>query len=320
MGLWSRIRNTFRDRHSAEIEEELQFHLDMDAAGGHDHRQTRLRLGNRTRIHEETRAVGIVEWLESTIQDARYGLRQLRRTPALALAVVLSLGVGLGANTAIFSLIDAAILRPLPVMDPDSLVIVEWTNDGFPPAVDNINGAYTAIAGGRHQGSSVAASLHRRLAQEQTGFQALIGIADPGSVAIAVEASPAEQVSLQYVSGNFFQGVGSLPVVGRPFRDDQDRVGQEPVVIVSYRFWMSRLAGDRNALDRSVRINNVPARIVGVAPPGFFGLMAGQWTDIYAPLATRVAFQPRLIAGVPQGEDDRDLVGPSDGPAEARSP
>ena len=123
MGMWSRLRKTFRgDRHSAEIEEELQFHLDMDAADGHDHRQTRLRLGNVTRIQEETRAMGIVEWLDSTLHDARYGLRQLRRTPALTLAVVLSLAVGLGANTAIFSLVDAAILKPLPVTDPDSLV------------------------------------------------------------------------------------------------------------------------------------------------------------------------------------------------------
>ena len=79
MGMWSRITRTFRgDRHSAEIEEELQFHLDMDAADGHDHRQARVRLGNVRRIQEETRAVGIIEWLDSTLQDARYGFRQLR--------------------------------------------------------------------------------------------------------------------------------------------------------------------------------------------------------------------------------------------------
>ena len=109
MGMWSRLTKTFGgDRHSAEIDEELRFHLDMDAADGHDHRQTRLRLGNVTRIREETRAMGIVEWLDSTLADARYGVRQLRRTPALTLAVVLSLAIGLGANTAIFSLVDAA--------------------------------------------------------------------------------------------------------------------------------------------------------------------------------------------------------------------
>jgi len=137
MSLWSRLRNTVRgDRHRAEIEEELQFHLEMDSAGGHDRRQSRLRLGNPTRIAEDTRAAGIVEWLDSAWQDARFGLRQLRRTPALTLAVVLSLAVGLGANTAIFTLVDAAILRPLPVDRPEALVLLEWTNEGFPPDVE----------------------------------------------------------------------------------------------------------------------------------------------------------------------------------------
>ena len=151
------------------------------------------------------------------------------------------------------------------------------------------------------------ANLYRRLAREQTVFEALIGIAAyPDAVAIAVDASPAEQVSLQYVSSNFFQGLGVLPVIGRPFRDEEDRVGQEPVVIVSHRFWMSRLGGGSAALDRSVRINNVPARIVGVAPPGFFGLRAGQWPDIYAPLAMKVAFQPSQSDGAPRGENDRN--------------
>ena len=79
--------------------------------------------------------MGIVEWLDSAIQDARYGLRQLRKAPALVTAVVLSLAIGVGANTAIFSLVDAAILRPLPVKDPDSLRIIEWINDGFPAGV-----------------------------------------------------------------------------------------------------------------------------------------------------------------------------------------
>ena len=101
MGMWSRIRKTFRgDRHTAEIQEELQFHLQMDAAQGHDAREARMRLGHVARIEEETRAVGIVEWLDSAMQDARYGLRQLRKAPALVTAVVLSLAIGVGANTA----------------------------------------------------------------------------------------------------------------------------------------------------------------------------------------------------------------------------
>ena len=308
MGIWSRLAKTLRGgHHSEDIQEELQFHLDMDAADGHDDRQTRLRLGNMTRITEETRAVGIIEWLDSAGRDARYGVRQLLRTPALSLAVVLSLAIGLGANAAIFSLIDAAILRPLPVNTPDSLVILEWTNDGFPPDVENHNGEYIPIADGRFKGSSIAAHHYRRLAREQTVFESLVGVAAyPDAVAIAVDTRPAEQASLQYVSSNYFQGLRVAPMLGRPFRDDEDRIGAEPAVIVSHRFWVNRLGSDPRVLDRTIRINNVQARIVGIAPSGFFGLRAGQWPDMYVPLAIKVAFQPGQQAGTALAENDRN--------------
>jgi predicted permease len=308
MALWPRLKRTLRgESHRAEIEDELRFHLEMEMADGRDRRGARLRLGNVTTIAENTRAVGIIEWLESALQDARYGLRQLCRTPALASAVVLSLAIGLGANTAIFSLLDAAILKPLPVKDPDSLVIVEWTNEGFPPRslINNHNGEYRPISGGRHQGSSIPAYLYRRLAREQTAFAPLIGVAAyPDAVAIAIDGSSPQQVNVQYVSTNYFQGLGLLPALGRPFSDDEDRLGGEPVVVVSHRFWVSQLGGGANALDRTFRINTVPARIVGVAPPGFFGLRAGQWTDVYAPLAMKVAFQPSQNSSGSRGEDD----------------
>jgi len=92
MGMWSRIRKTLRgDRHSVEIQEELQFHLDMDAAGGHDQREARMRLGNVTRIQEETRTMGIIEWLDSALQDARYGLRTIAANKTFSLLAILSL-------------------------------------------------------------------------------------------------------------------------------------------------------------------------------------------------------------------------------------
>src|SRR5205823_7011914 len=245
-------------------------------------------------------------FVETLWRDLRFAVRVLRKSPGLMFAVVLSLGIGVGANTAIFSLVDAAILKPLPVKDPDSLRIIEWRSSDFPEGVSNVNGDFSEISGGGIQASSVGANLYRKLAREQTVFAALMGIADPNPVAIAIDASPAEQVSLQYISGNFFRGLGALPVIGRPFLDAEDRVGQEPVVIVSHRFWMGRLGGARDVSDRTIRINNVPARIVGVAPPEFFGLRAGQWTDVYTPLAMRVAFEPSQGIGAVRGEDDTD--------------
>jgi predicted permease len=305
MSLWSRLRNTLTGRRlDDEIAEELQFHLEMDGAGGRSARDARLRLGNVARIKEETRAMSLIQWLETAIADARYGCRQLRTAPMLVLAVVLSLTLGLGASTAIFALVDAALLKPLPVADPNRLVILQWTATDFPPGLNNLNGEFPEVAGGRRRGPSIAASLYRRLAREQTGFGALIGVgAYPDAVALAVDGAPAEQGSIQYVSDNYFQGLGVEPAVGRAFSSGEDRVGHEPVVIISHRFWLRRFAGDHGVIDRSIRINSVPARIVGVAPPGFFGTRAGQWPDVYAPLAIKLAFLPPSGTAV-RAEDD----------------
>jgi predicted permease len=306
MGVWSRLKKTFRGgRHNAEIQEELEFHLTMDAARGQTPREARMRLGNRTRIEEETRAAGIFEWLASAWQDARYGLRQLRKAPGLAAAVVLSIAIGVGANTAIFTLVDAALLKPLPVNDPDALRIIEWTANGFPAGVENINGDFGPGLGGRALGSSVSAALYRKLAGEQRAYAAMLGLADPNAAAVKVGASPADQVSVQYVSANFFQGLGVPLSLGRGFRADEDRVGETPVLVVSERFWRQRLGGSAAALTQTIRVNNALARIVGVAPAGFFGMRPGEWVDVYAPLAARVAFRPEQ-ASEPRGENDRD--------------
>ena len=308
MGVWSRLVRTFRrGRHDAEIQAELQFHLDMDVADGRSCREARLRLGNVARIHEETREAGILEWLDSVLRDIRFGWRQLRRTPGLSIAVVSSLAIGIGANTAIFTLVDAALLRPLPVADPDSLRLVIWTSNAFPPGDDNANGECRPIPGGRYQSAAIPAYVYRRLASEQPGNRPLIGFgAETDAVAISAEGRPAEQVRVQYVSANFFQALGAAPMYGRPFGDDDDRVGGEPVVVVSHRFWVNQLAGRHDVLDHTVRVNTVVARIVGVAPAGFFGLRAGEWPDVFAPLAAKVAFQNNSNPDAPRGEDDKN--------------
>jgi predicted permease len=196
-------------------------------------------------------------------------------------------------------------LRPLPVKDPGSLRVIDWTDSEFPKGVSNINGDFRPISGGRYQGSSVGANLYRHLAQQQSSFAYVMGVADPDRVAIATDASPAEQFSLQYVSSNFFQGVGVSIAVGRPFLAEEDRAGHEPVVVVSHRFWMNQLDGDPHVPGRVLRINNVSAQVIGVAPARFFGVMPGEWPDVYAPLAMRAAFQLTQSNGL-RGEDDRD--------------
>src|SRR5205085_213567 len=147
----------------------------------------------------------------------------------------------------------------------------------------------------------VSAAHYRRLAATQNSFDSILGVADPVTVALVAGAAPAEQVTLQHVSANFFQALGVSPVAGRPFRDEEDRVGAVPVAVVSSRLWDRLSQGGAPLGDRMVQINTVPFRIVGVAPPGFFGLQAGQWTDIYAPLAARVAFTAPSANNGPRG-------------------
>jgi hypothetical protein len=265
MSLWSRIRNVFDPgSHQNEIREEIEFHLAMDRAHGHDAREARLRLGNPTRIREEVREAGIAAWLESVLQDARYGLRQFRRSPALVVAIVLSLAIGIGANTAIFPLADAALLKPLPVRDPEQLVLHEWSSEGRFAPVQRIGGGVRTVEGGRQQIPTVSEAVYRAFATRQSAFASVIGFSNASPMAFSDGRGIAEQVHGQYVSVNFFSGLGVSPVLGRSFLEEEDRRGQEPPVILSHRYWTSRLGGDRNIVGRSIRVNDTPAAGVPV--------------------------------------------------------
>jgi predicted permease len=242
--------------------------------------------------------------LESILADMRFGLRQFLKTPALTLAVVLSLAIGVGANTAVFTLLDAAILKPLPVPKPDRLRVIEWSNaDGFPSFVNGIRGSGRNTPEGGMVGSSVSAPIHRAIARQSQGFEAVLGIADADEVSAAVGSSSAEPVDLQYVSANFFEGLNVPVALGRGFLQEDDRVGDTPAVVVSHRYWTSRLDGSPSALGGIMRVNGVDVRVIGVAPPGFFGLSVGQWTDLYTPLASRSALD--------RSSDGRDAEDPS---------
>ncbi len=154
--------------------------------------------------------------------------------------------------------------------------------------------------------SSVSARDYRELARGQTGYAALIGVGDGYTEAVTVDRRSPDQLSLQFVSANFFQGLGLTTRVGRAFQPDDDQPGPEPVVVVSHRFWSGELNKTQDLANIRLRVNNIPVNVVGVAPASFFGLQPGQWTDIYAPLAARIALNPQRLGGEPQGEDDRD--------------
>ncbi|MGI9071679.1 MAG: hypothetical protein ACR2JB_10275 [Bryobacteraceae bacterium] len=202
MGLWSRLSRTFHPRdHDEEIEEELQFHLAMKQRDGFDPREARVKFRSPSRLKEETRAQGILIWLESLFRDIRYGLRQFRRSPALTIVVIVSLSLGIGANSAIFSLVDAALLKALPVKDPHSLRLVSWMNQGWPDVLCNmLTGDSDGNPIGVMHGSSIATRVYRELARKQNGFASLIGFSDAGMLR-------SRRVAGQHSSSNFSMSV-----------------------------------------------------------------------------------------------------------------
>ena len=290
-----------RKERERDLERELRSDLELEATeqqenglSAEEARYAAQRaFGNTSVVKEEVREMWSWTSVELCLRDIRYALRQMRRTPLFTLMLVLSLALGIGANSAIFSLVDAALLKALPVPDPQSLRLIEWTNHGFPEALCNMLSGDSKGDERRLQGSSIAARAYRELAAQQHGFTSLIGFSDSSMAAVVIDKQAAEQFRLQYVSANFFAGLAVPLQVGRSFSGSDDRVGQPPLVILSDRFWRKQLAGRSDVLGRVLRINNVPVEIVGVARTGFFGMQIGDWVDLYAPLAAEVALSPR---------------------------
>ena len=208
------------------------------------------------------------------LADIRYGLRGFRRSPGFAVVAILSLALGIGANTAIFSLVNAVILRTLPVREPDRLVI--FTLSRTPD---------------RFIGSAITRELYEQIRDNNAVLDGFAAVANL-PMAIGGSGAIAERVKGQLVSGNFFQTLGVRAVVGRVIAPDDDRVpGSPPVCVISYGLWQRRFGGDRQAIGSKVRINGQPFTILGVTPKEFFGVDQGSQTDISVPLQA---------AGMPQ--------------------
>jgi predicted permease len=214
--------------------------------------------------------------MSSVLQDLRYALRSLARAPGFALVVVLTLGLGIGANTAIFSLLDQVVLRALAVPAADDLVQLEGPGPFF---------------GSSTIGRSFSQPMFRDLQQGETGFTALVARA-PASVSFrAGDAS--ERVIAEMVSGNTFQVLGAVPALGRVFTTEDDRVkGGHPFIVLTDSFWRRRFNADPGVVGQQVVVNATPMTIVGVARPGFYGLLANEQPAFFVPMTMKAAITP----------------------------
>jgi predicted permease len=282
--MFRRFLNLFRPNSlDAEIREELEFHQ----------AQTRGRFGNPTLIQEQAREASTIVWLETLVQDVRYGWRQLLKARALTTIAVLSLALGIGANTAIFTLINAVMLQRLPVKDPGSLVL-------FYDGIDT--GVYSGTTFARSDLFSYADWENFRAHNEV--FESLSAFRQGRDPLVmhrsgSAEAGPKERASGHLVSGNYFEVLGVPAAAGRLLIAQDDRLAATPVAVISHGYWRRRFHLDPSAVGKTVDLNGTAFTIVGVAAPEFFGERVERPPDFWLPLARqadilqRESWQPK---------------------------
>ena len=276
VSLWNRLTGARRrEREAAELEEEIRFHREMlerDAASAGlapeaAHYAARRQLGNQTFIREESREMWRIQPVEMLVQDIRYALRFLRRSPIFTSVAVLSLALGIGANSAVFTLINALIVKSLPVREPGQLVLLE------PRRGDNIQRVFPH-------------PYFRFLDSTNTVLEGMFAVSRESGVSVD-RGNGAEPLpnGAALVSGKYFSTLGVRPAMGRLLgpEDDVTRKGH-PVAVISFEFWRRTFGSDEDIVGRTVRVNSVPMTIVGVAPEGFFGTQVGEKVDLYLPL------------------------------------
>jgi predicted permease len=214
----------------------------------------------------------------------------LAKTPGVTAAAVLSLALGIGANTALFSVVDAMLLRQLPVREPGRLVLLKWVSSPeFSPG--GYNGSGDRDASGRMVRTSFPHLTYTRL-REQPGV--LSDVFAFGNVSLNLSAGgEAEVVAGQAVSGNYYAALGVEPVLGRALNDEDDRASAAPAAVLSHRYWQRRFGADAGVVGRPVNLNNVAFTVVGVSPPGFDGTMqVGSSPDVTIPIAWEPQVNP----------------------------
>ena len=254
--------------------------------------------------------------LNTFLQDIRYGVRMLLKQKSMTAIALLSLALGIGANTALFSIIDAMLLKMLPVHQPERLVLFRSVAPREFSA-GNYNGSTnTDPETGLRSMTSFPYLAFERMRQQDSPLTDVFAF---GSVSLNVNADGEADVAVgQAVSGNYYVGLGVQPAVGRVLNDEDDKAGASPVAVLSYRYWQKRFGGNNAVVGKQINLNNLPFTIVGVSSPGFDGTMGvGTSQDVTIP----IAIEPQMYVDRRRSYHEwcRRLVVENDGSTETRS-
>ena len=262
----------WRQKRERDLERELRSHLEAES----DERQgdvhaARRALGNLAQVKEDVREAWGWTWLERLVLDLRYALRTMRHSPGFTATAVLSLALGIGANTAIFSLIDALMLRWLPVRDPQELVQLTAAVRNQPPS------------------ASLSYPVIRELAAQHDIFSGVFGFAS--AIFYSGPPNATERTTGAWVTGEFYETLGLTPVAGRLLTREDDDPGAPPAAVITEGYWERKFGRDPGVIGQTMLLENVPVTIVGVSPPGFNGTTIGWIADVSLP----VGVAPQLL-------------------------
>ena len=294
-------------RRSAELREEIELHLAEKAAELEADGRTaecaqaeaRRQFGNVGLKHEESREVWMTRFLSELGQDIRYGCRAMVANKAFSALAVLSLALGIGANTTIYSLMESILLRSLPVADPGSLVVLNWHSR--PPQNANKQSVHVmhgiqGLAWPGEKGEMVLGifpyGAFETLREENPVFSTLFGYVNGHNKTLAIHSQTtggqATSAGTEYVTGEYFRGLAVSPAAGRLIDSEDDHPGAAPVAVISFATSQNRFGGPSSAIGQPVLVDNVPFTVIGVAPPEFFGVDPAAAPDLYLPLHTNL--------------------------------
>jgi predicted permease len=318
MSALSRVRTWFRDTlHRSRVEQrmddELRFHIESYAAdlerggiaAGEARRRARAEFGGVEARKEECREALGFRLIDETLADGRYACRQLRHAPVFTAVAIVSLGLGIGANTAVFSLMEAAIWKSASVHEPDRLQLFSWVS-GPRVLMNSSSGNWHRTGIGGRSSTSFSYPIFDAFRQHQSVFDTVFAIKSVGRVIVQAGDEP-ELLEAQLVSGDFYSGIAAAPAAGRAIGPADDVSGQvTTVAVISYGYWTRRFGRDPSVVGTRIRVNQIPVTIVGVNPRDFTGIDPGERPDVIMPLSAQPLVAPGRTPRTTPLTDDPD--------------